>query len=280
VYSFKEIAKRFGSLLRAGSGAPLSTAEQELRQLTQHGLEHLAKSWEMSVFGVQMYLSYTYNSIGLFHLKRGQSEYRITKNIETIMEAAQNAERCHEQALDVFDMAADDILLLPDLHPISVDEAREYVADFQPIGKNFIFTFWGLGISKYILKKHVESRKYLRYCLMITPEDEQSTTWQSDASNYLHKLEKKRVTVKLHVKDTNVYLMEPEIIQAKGDVVAWDSYARPMLPEYKIWFDSESMSQADVVRLLLMLEGRVVTLQTDETGDLFRPLFLVDVENG
>lgn len=280
MYSFKETAKRFGSLLRAGSDAPLSAAEHELRQLIQHGLENLAKSWEMTVFGVQMYLSYTYNAIGLFHLKRGQDEYRITKNVEAIMEAARNAERCHEQALDVFDMAADDILLLPDLHPISVDEAREFAPNFQPIGKNFIFTFWGLGISKYILKKHAESRKYLQYCLMITPEDEQAATWQSDASSYLHKIEKKRVTIKLHVKDTNVYLIEPEIIRAKGDVIAWDSYARPVLPEYKIWFDSESMSQADVVHLLFILEGRVVTLQTDETGDLFRPLYLVDLERG
>jgi hypothetical protein len=274
MHSFEETNERFASLLRAGPDASLSVAEQELHQLTQHGIEELAKSWQVPEFGVQHFLSYTYNSVGLFYLQRGQIAYGRTRDEETITEAARQAERCHEHAVDVFDMAVDDIMLLPDLYPISVDEARTFPG-FRPIGKIFIFTLWGLGISKYILKKHAESRKYLQYCLRITPEDEQTAAWQSDASNYLHKIEKKRVTIKLQIEDANVYLMEPDIIRAKGDLVAWDSYARPVLTEYKIRFDNESMTQIEVVRLLLELEGQVVTLKTDETGDLYRPLYLI-----
>lgn len=148
----------------------VGAAERIIDALAEEDAEALAGYWNMSKSAVEHCISIFYNNVGANHHGLGREALRQQQWADSI-QAAKDAERCHEKALDMYDMSAEDIMFFPSNHPII---------------KNFIMTFWGLAISKHVLGKSEESKKYLELCLRLPAEDDQARAWQQQAYSLIN----------------------------------------------------------------------------------------------
>lgn len=168
--TFEQLSAEITHLVESGN---LAQAEQQLDLLADMDSDDLDRLWGFQSGQSAHYLSIFYNNVGLNYKSNGmEAVQRGDRNAVT--EAALGAERCHQKAWDMYDMAVEDVIFLPHIHPLN---------------KNIIFTLWGLGSVKYVLGKHQESRKFLMLCIRLHPEDEQATAWQSDAHRFLRLLD-------------------------------------------------------------------------------------------
>ena len=65
-------------------------------------------------------------------------------------------------------------------------------------------------------------------------EDEQAAYWQSDASNYLRLLDAKPVRIVVKARSVMPNMFDPHLLQVEGDLLEWDSYARPMAEQFSV----------------------------------------------
>lgn len=256
-----ELQKQFMLFLEVGM---LDEAEQLIDQLMDSDLNRLATAWDLPRVAVLQVFSGCYNNIGMMHIAKSARTYEITEEIADMQEAARQAERCHEKSLDLFDISIEEIFYLPANYPLN---------------KNFIFSLWGLGISSYFLERHAESRKYLQQCLRIPPEDEQAARWQSDASNYLHKIEKKPAQIRIKADTVIRHMFNRQLWNVRGSLLEWNSYAQPVLDEYTVRLNDRDANRLETLGIanLGALSGHILTLQTDDSCDLYRPLRLTEV---
>jgi hypothetical protein len=260
VNTFTHTAKQIGDLLGAGQGA---AAEQMVDQLTEVETNLLEQAWDLAPGEGRHYLAILYNNIGANYQSVGMQAHR-QQNRDGMTQAALGAERCHEKALDLYDMSAEDFLFFP---------------PHTRFNKNLIFTFWGLGSVKYVLSKNAESQKYLLLCLRIKAEDEQAAAWQSDASHYLRLLDRKPVQIVVQAHDVMPNLLNPQLLHVKGELLEWDAYAKPLLKEYVVFFTDDDIARLETqgFRNGIALENHTLVLSSDASGDLRRPLRLVQV---
>jgi tetratricopeptide (TPR) repeat protein len=242
----------------------VNEAELLVDQLADKDEDWLGREWELHGSGVRHYLSIFYNNIGLNYKVLGMDALR-QEDSNAVMLATQGAERCHEKALDMYDMSAEDFMYLP---------------SESPFNKNLILTFYGLGSVKFVLGKHDESRKYLLLSLRIPAEDEQALSWQADASRFLRLLDQKPIRLALKVSDIMPSLFNPQLFRVRGDLLEWDSYAPPTTQEYIVQVSDHDIDRLESqgFRNAIGLEGYILILESDESGDLQRPLRLIDVK--
>lgn len=156
------------------SGAPLEV-ESVLDRLAATDIEELAEHWGISDGEVSHFLSIFYNNVGMMYRRQGMQGGAQGDN-DALIQAAAHAERCHEKALDLYDMPAESLLYLPSV---------------SPLVKSLLMTYWGLGGAKFALGKWDESRKYLEMCLRIPADDPQAAAWKREADEFLRSLPKK-----------------------------------------------------------------------------------------
>lgn len=258
--TIEHIGTQLNSLLEAGE---IAEAEQTVDDLAWFDLEDLETDWGLPEDGVRHYLSIFYNNIGLNYRIAGMEAVQ-EGNREAAMEAAQGSERCHEKALDIYDLSAEEFMIFP---------------SDSPINKNLIFTFWGLGGSKLVLGKTDESRKYLELCLRIPAEDEQAAAWQSEAGNYLRTLDQRAIRLVLKAQEVIPTLSNPQLLRVEGEVLECDAYTPPTQPAFPVYVDDEDIKrlEAQGVPNAIALEGHILVLESDESGDLRHPLHIVEV---
>jgi hypothetical protein len=225
--------------------------------------DELGRSWGLDPYMGSHFLSNLYNIIGHKYNRNGiEAVWRNDR--DAMLTAAREAERCHEKAWDLYDMGAEDVMYLPYINPLN---------------KNIVFTFWGLGSAKYVLSKHEESRKFLLLCVRLSLEDEQVAVWQSDASHYLRLLDAKPVQLALRVASVMPSILNPHLIQITGGLLEWGAYTKPLQTDYFVYVSSEDMDwlTAQGYRNSFALEGRTLVLKSDATGDLSRPCRITEV---
>lgn len=259
--SFADFQRRIFALLEVGD---FDEAEGQVDVVVELGNAAAATVWEMPESLIPLLCSMLYNNIGMHKLGAGTAIFKRTRDKAALQEWTRGAQACHIKALDRFDMAAEDILYLP--------------AD-SPLNKNFIFTLWGLGLTSYFLDEFDAARRYLTICLRIPPEDEQAAAWQSDASNYLHRVEKEPAQVVLQVQSMQPIPDQPQLWRVQGKLLGWDAYARPVLESYTVYVDP--LDRARLTRVstgpTVQWEGRTLVLQTGPSCDLFAPLRIVEI---
>lgn len=252
-----------GKLQRLLEQGLVGEAERMIDRLADEDEDQLGSEWELHGSGALHYLSIFYNNIGMHYKAVGLDSLRQDdKNAVAL--AAQGAERCHEKALDVYGIAADDFMYFPSA---------------SPFDKNLILTFYGLGSAKFVLGKHDESRKYLLLCLRFHAEDEQAASWQADASRFLRLLDQKPVRIVIKALDIMPSLFHPGFFRVRGDLLEWDSYAPPSMREYIVHVSDQDIDRLEAkgVRNAIGLEGSILIVESDESGDLQRPLRLIAV---
>ena len=153
------------------SGSP-HEVESVLDGLAAGDLEELAEHWGISDGEVSFFLSAYYNNVGMMYRRQGMQGNAQGDN-DALMQAVAHAERCHEKALDMYDMPAESLVYLPSGSPLS---------------KNALMICWGLGGAKFALGKWDESRNYLEICLGIPADDPQAAAWQREANEFLRSL--------------------------------------------------------------------------------------------
>jgi len=258
--SFEQATQQFQQFLATGN---LTEAEHVVDEWAAMDGDELGEWWELDKNGARHYLSIFFNNLGAKYQAVGIQAHQQNQR-EDMQLAAHGAERCHEKALNLYDLSAEDFLYFP---------------AHSPLNKNLIFTFWGLGSAKYVLGKPAESRKYLLLCLRISPEDEQATYWQADASNYLRLLDQKPVHLVLKAQDVMPNPLNPQLLKIEGEVLEWGAYGHPRLQTYLIMVSDEDITRlaAKGFRNAIALEGHTLVLCSHESGDLRKPLALVDV---
>lgn len=239
-------------------------AEQLVDQLAELDPEVLAVSWSIRKDAPLLFISHFYNTIGTYYQQLAISANK-QENREGVVAAARNAERCHEKAFDLFDISAEDLLYLP--------------SGDSPYNKNFIFTLWGLGASKYVLSKKEESREYLQLCLRLISHDEQAIRWQSEASTYLRLIEQKSVQIALRVRKAESNMFDSNLLVVEGELLEWDEYAKPMQQTFAVHLRSKDIESLETQgfknpRALL---GHVLVLISDPSGDLKRKMILLEI---
>jgi hypothetical protein len=242
----------------------LIEVEQLVDRLAMQDPASIAREWNVERSAVPLFISHFYNTIGTYYQHAGREENK-QGNRNGVVAAARNAERCHEKAFDLFDLAADDVLAFP--------------SKPSPFTKNFIYTFWGLGATKYALEKQAESRKYLLLCLWLTPDDDQARKWQDEASTYLSLLERKPVRIALRVHKVVPSMFESQVFFVEGELLEWEEYTKPTQERYMVHVTDEDIARLEArgLKNALALRGRVVVLNSDPCGDLRRKMRLVEV---
>lgn len=248
------------NLLETGK---LAETEQLLDEFAEMDPDDLDEEWGLGTGGARYHLSVFYNNVGANYHGLGR-EAQKQGQPDKMLEAAEQAERCHEKALDMYDVSADDLTNLPAGSPLS---------------KNVIFTFWGLGTSKFVLEKREESRKYLELCLIFSPEDEQAKFWQSDASSYLRVLDGKPVQIVVRVNAAMGNPFDPHILHVQGELLEWDSYVKPRRTEYHVYLTDDLIDELEAkgFRDPSTFEGAILVLNSHESGDLRRPMSLIQL---
>lgn len=257
---FEQTAYQFQQLLTAGQ---MAEAERLVDDLAAIDPDELGKLWGFGKSGARHYLAIFFNNIGSNYQGRGIQAHQ--QNDRAGMQvAAERAERCHEKAIDMYDISAEDFIYFP---------------AHSPFNKNLIFTLWGLGSAKYVLGKNAESQKYLLLCLRFPPEDEQAIVWQSDASNYLRLLDRKPIQIALKAHSIMPTLLNPQMLRVEGELLEWGAYTKPRFKEYLIAVTDEEIDAlaAKGFRNAIALEGHILVLRSHDSGDLRRPLRIVEV---
>jgi hypothetical protein len=140
--TFVRTAEQISQLIEMSA---LEEAEEWLDRLAGGDLDQLDDEWNMGSGAARFFLSGFYNEIGANYRVAGMKASRQGDR-EGLNEAARCGERCHEKALDLYDIPAKDLRYLP---------------KGSPLTKNALCTLWGLGGAKFVLGQHAESRLYL-----------------------------------------------------------------------------------------------------------------------
>ena len=261
MHKFHEFQRQIFSLLEMEF---FDEAEGQVDMVVELGDSAAATVWNMPEPLIPVLCSMLYNNIGMHRLRRTTEMFKRDRDKAALHAGALEAQGCHNKAMDRFDIAAEDILDMSD------DTLKS---------KNFIFTLWGLGLTSYFLDQSDAARRYLSICLRVPAEDEQAATWHSDASNYLHKIEKEPAQVVIKVEAAEPILEEEDLWRVRGKLVSWDAYARPSIDTFKVYVDP-----LDTVRLTglgsgtsVQWVGRTLVLRTGPSCDLFAPLSIVEV---
>ena len=241
----------------------LAEAEALVDEVAELDREALGDAWEFGSDLTSHALSMLYNNIGMGYWKTGAAANTRGDGAASDR-ALRKAERCHEKALDMYDMSADDFMYLP---------------ANSPINKNTICTLRGLGVVKFGLGKEEESRKYLLVMVRIPAEDEQAAFWQGEGSHLLRQLDRKPVQIAIQAQSVRSDPVNPRILLVKGKLLEWGDYAEPIFKTY-----AASLEDTDLAQLVERgfrnaagLEGHVLVLKTDDSGDLQRALRLVEI---
>lgn len=151
----------------------LDEAEEIIDQYADREVADLAEFWALGEFQTRDALSVFYNHIGIAHRRHGLAALQRDDSVNGLA-SMRAAHRCHEKALDMYDISPDDFML----YPVG-----------SPIDKNLLCTFWGLGTTKFVLDQVAEARKYLLLCVRFQSVDAQTERWQVEAVHYLRHLE-------------------------------------------------------------------------------------------
>lgn len=258
--SIEAVGEKVLEYVQAGE---IEAAERFIDALAESDPQQLDRQWGVGTNMSQYCLLLFYNSIGVSYKDRGGEAFR-QHDADRVMIAAFGAERCHEKAFDMVGMSADDIMYLPGNYPFN---------------KHLIYTLWALGSAKYVLRKTAESRKYLLLCLRIPAPDPEAEQWQSEASHYLRLLDGKPVQIAVNAQDVMPNLLEPKLLQVKGKLLEWGAYTMPLQDKFVVYVDDAAIDyfERHGFENPIDLEGHVLVLVSDDTGDLHHPLLIVEV---
>lgn len=161
--TFEQVWEEITNLVRSGYFAQ---AEQQIDNLAEMDSDELETMWGLQSGQGNHNLSVLYNYIGLRY--QDLAAFSVQQNqSEQVVRIIEDAERCHEKALNMYDASPADWLFEP---------------SNSPRNKNYICTLAGLGSTKFLLRKFKESREFLLLCTRIKAEDEQVAVWQSQAA--------------------------------------------------------------------------------------------------
>lgn len=171
--SLEEEMQEVVRLLESGY---VQEAETMVDNLVRRDISNLVILCEMPEGMLRHNISIFYNNIGANYYHIGTLALRRNDQ-EGAIKAAFDAERCHQKAIDLYNISLEDFMYFPDQHPII---------------KNVIFACWGLGRSKIALMKDQESKKYFEYAVKFgvsNKTDEQIQTWVRASFEWLRKLD-------------------------------------------------------------------------------------------
>ena len=258
--SFEAVGEKVFGYIQSGQ---IEEAERFIDALAELDPQQLDRQWGVSTDMSHYYLGLFYNKIGAGYKARGGEACR-RHDADRLMIAALGAERCYEKAFDMVDMSADDIMYLP--------------ANFA-FNEFLIHTLLGLGSAKFVLRKTAESRKYLLLCLRIPAPDPDAKQWHSAASHYLRLLDGKPVQIAVEAHDVMPNMLKPRLLQVTGKLLEWGAYAMPTQDKFVVFVDDAAVDYLGRHGFdnPIALEGHVLVLVSDETGDLHNPLLLIQV---